>query len=551
MKQILSFLLLVIAIEYCHSQSSTAKINYTHQDTLRGSVTEERAWWDLLHYNIALSVDPSTQTIKGKNIIEYKVLENNNVMQIDLQSPLIINKIVQKGEILKFRSDGPAHFIYLKEKQIPGEICEISVEFSGKPHVAENPPWDGGFIWSRDKDNNHFIATSCQGIGASIWWPCKDHMYDEPDNGVFISVNVPENLVAVANGRLQNVKKEDNKTKTYSWNVINPINSYGVAINIGNYVNFSDEYNGENGKLDMDYWVLSDNLDIAKVHFKDALRMMEAFEYWFGPYPFYEDSYKLVETPYLGMEHQSCIGYGNGYQNGYRGTDISNTGWGKKFDFIIIHESGHEWFANNITYKDIADMWIHESFTSYSEALFLEYFYGKDAAAEYTINTSYGIGNIKPMISDYGVNSSPTNDIYNKGKKMLHTLRQIVNNDSKWRSMLRGLNVHFKHKTVTSKQIENFMAETLVLDLEKFFDQYLRNPEIPVFEYQIKNNELIYNWSNCIEGFNMPLEVIIDDEQHLLTFNVKGKNIKKLKNKETHDLRVDADYYVYTREIKK
>lgn len=367
MKKFISTLILLIAITFSYAQRSQT---YTRQDSLRGSITKERAWWDLLKYNLTVAVDPENQSIKGSNIIKYKVLEPNKVIQIDLQPPMAIGSVTQEGKPLEVTHEGNAHFIKLVKEQIPGDINEIKIEYSGKPLAAKNAPWDGGFSWKKDANQKHFIATSCQGIGASLWWPCKDHMYDEPDNGMIISVNVPGDLIAVSNGRLKSEKKEKNKTKTFTWEVVNPINNYGVNINIGDYVHFSEKYAGEKGPLDMDYWVLRSNLDKAKVHFEDAKRMMKAFEYWFGPYPFYEDSYKLVEVPYLGMEHQSSTTYGNGYQNGYLGRDLSGTGWGLKWDYIIIHESGHEWFANNITYKDMADMWIHEGFTMYSESLF-------------------------------------------------------------------------------------------------------------------------------------------------------------------------------------
>src|SRR5690606_7352637 len=253
-------------------------------------------------------------------------------------------------------------------------------------------PWDGGFSWKKDDNGNDFVATSCQGLGASVWWPNKDHMYDEVDS-MLISVRVPKALMEVSNGQLRGVEDHKDGTNTYHWFVNNPINNYGVNVNIGDYVHFSEDYNGEKGILKMDYYVLKYNLEKAKQQFKDAPRMMEAFEHWFGPYPFYEDGYKLVEVPYLGMEHQSSVTYGNGFENGYLGRDLSGTGWGLKFDFIIIHESAHEWFANNITYKDIADMWIHESFTAYAESIFVEYFYGKKAGAEYVIGTRRGIQN--------------------------------------------------------------------------------------------------------------------------------------------------------------
>jgi aminopeptidase N len=311
--------------------------NFTRQDTLRGSITPERAWWDLKHYNLNVEVDLDTKQIQGSNLISYTVLNENNTMQIDLQAPMKIEKVIQKGKELLVTSEGNAHFIHLIEEQEEGTTQELTISFSGKPPTAKNAPWDGGFSWKKDSNGKHFVATSNQGIGASIWWPNKDHYYDEPDNGIDFAITIPNGLMAVANGRLISSETIQNKT-TWAWKVVNPINNYGVNINIGDYVHFGEKYKGENGPLDMDYYVLRENLDKAKKQFKQAPKMMKAFEHWFGPYPFYEDSFKLVEVPYLGMEHQSSVTYGNKYENGYLGSDFSKTGWGLKFDFIIIHE---------------------------------------------------------------------------------------------------------------------------------------------------------------------------------------------------------------------
>jgi aminopeptidase N len=528
----------------CVTGPLMAQQQYTRQDTLRGSITSERAWWDLLNYELSVSVNPTEQSIKGSNVVRYKVLEGNNVMQIDLQSPMVIDKVLQDGVALEVTHDGNAHFVKLTKAQTPGSLNAITIEFSGKPTAAKRAPWDGGFSWGKDSNGKDFVATSCQGIGASLWWPCKDHMYDEPDNGMTINLNVPGNLVGVSNGRLKKQKVEKDKTKTFTWVVVNPINNYGVNLNIGDYANFTEKYKGEKGLLDMDFWVLKSNLEKAKVQFKDAARTMEAFESWFGPYPFYEDSYKLVEVPYLGMEHQSSVTYGNKYQNGYLGTDLSGTGWGLKWDYIIVHESGHEWFANNITYKDIADMWIHEGFTMYSESLFIEHFYGKEAGAEYSRGVRFGIQNRRPLIGDYGVNRGGSGDMYNKGNNLLHTLRQVVNNDDTWKAMLRGLNKEFYHQTVTTKQVEDYIAKSLNLNLTGFFDQYLRDSRIPVFEYFVRDGVLTYHWSNCNRTFDMPVKVYINGKEKVLK-TTATPNTEKLETKEATVV-VDKNYYVYT-----
>jgi len=518
---------------------------FTRQDSLRGSITPERAWWDLNYYHLDIAVNPKTKSIKGKNTIRYTILEPNQTLQIDLQVPLKLTKAVQDGEELVVLKEGNVHFINLKKPQIKINAQEeIEIYYEGKPREAVRAPWDGGISWKKDNNGNDFIASSCQGLGASVWWPNKDHMYDEVDS-MKISVNVPKHLMNISNGRLQSVEEQENGTTTYNWVVTNPINNYGVNINIGDYVHFSEVYEGEKGPLDMDYYVLRENLEKAKKQFKDAPKMMKAFEYWFGPYPFYEDSFKLVEVPYLGMEHQSSVTYGNQYKQGYLGKDLSKTGWGLKFDFIIIHESGHEWFANNITYKDAADMWIHEGFTAYSENLFLDYYYGTEASADYVIGTRANIQNDKPIIGAYHVNSEGSSDMYYKGANMLHTLRQLVNDDEKWRQLLRGLNKTFYHQTVTTQEIENYIGEFLELNLTAFFNQYLRDIRIPNFEYSIVNNKLNYRWSNVVEDFEMPIEIGVNKDNLWLYPNSDWQKIKIKASK----ISIDRDYYITHKQL--
>ena len=516
--------------------------NFTRQDTLRGSITKERIWWDLTYYHLDISVDPINRTIKGSNEISYTVLEPYSEIQIDLQNPLVLTKAEQDDENLEIRHDGNAHFIKLKKKQIRGAKNKIKVFYEGKPKTAVRAPWDGGISWTKDKNGNHFIASSCQGLGASVWWPNKDHMYDEVE-GMLMSVNVPKGLFNVSNGRLIKIEEKEN-SNTYHWEVKNPINNYGVNINIGDYVNFSEIYKGESGDLDMDYYVLRDNLEIAKIHFKDAIKSMEAFEHWFGPYPFYEDSFKLVEAPYLGMEHQSSVTYGNKFKQGYLGRDLSGSGWGLMFDYIIIHETGHEWFANNITYKDIADMWIHESFTTYSENLFLDFHFGKKASSEYVIGKRKRIRNIKPIIGTYNVNKSGSGDMYDKGSNILHTLRQIANDDEKWRQVLRGLNREFYHQTVTTTQVENYISKKMKMDLKPFFDQYLRDVRIPVLEHYMDNEKLFFKWNNVIDGFNMPLKIILKSGNKIIYPTKQWKSIK-IKD----SFKIDNNYYVDSKNV--
>ncbi|MCL8007722.1 M1 family metallopeptidase [Gelidibacter japonicus] len=540
MNKFLFFLLIFVSFQTLNGQNNS----FTKQDSLRGSITPERAWWDLTYYHLDISVDPSTKSIKGKNSVHYKVLKPNSVLQIDLQAPLMITKVTQNGEELSVDHQGNAHFIKLKSDQKKGSLQSLDVYYEGQPKEAKRAPWDGGFSWKKDDNGNDFVATSCQGLGASVWWPNKDHMYDEVDS-MLISVRVPKALMEVSNGQLRGVEDHKDGTNTYHWFVNNPINNYGVNVNIGDYVHFSEDYNGEKGILKMDYYVLKYNLEKAKQQFKDAPRMMEAFEHWFGPYPFYEDGYKLVEVPYLGMEHQSSVTYGNGFENGYLGRDLSGTGWGLKFDFIIIHESAHEWFANNITYKDIADMWIHESFTAYAESIFVEYFYGKKAGAEYVIGTRRGIQNDAPIIGPYDVNQSGSGDMYYKGANMLHTLRQWINNDIQWRQILRGLNESFYHQTVTTEEIENYISKTSGIDLSAFFNQYLRDVRIPTLEYRIKDQQLKYRWINTVSGFNMPVHVAINGKDLWLTPTTDWSTAQI----EGNELQIDVDFYVKSKKL--
>ena len=520
---------------------------FTHDDTLRGSITPERSWWDLTFYHLKVRVQPTDSTLSGSTEIRYRVLKSAQTMQVDLQRPLRVERVEQDGKSLNFRQDGNAYFVTLTKAQKPGQKEAVTVFYSGKPRVAKRPPWDGGLVWKHDKEGNWFIATACQGLGASAWWPCKDHMYDEPDS-MAISVTVPEDLTDVSNGQLRHVTSNSDHTRTFDWYVKNPINNYGVNINVARYEHWSETYQGEKGDLSLNYYVLPEHLDSAKTQFQQVPKMLKAFEYWFGPYPFYEDGYKLVEVPYLGMEHQSSVTYGNRFRNGYLGRDLSQTGWGLLWDFIIVHESGHEWFANNITYKDVADMWIHESFTNYSECLFTEYYYGKDAGAQYVIGCRALIRNDKPIIGIYNVNHEGSGDMYYKGGNMLHTIRQLVNNDVKWRQLLRGMNKTFYHQTVTAQQIEQYMTQQTGLNLKPVFDQNLRNTKIPVLEYRSVASGFQYRWTNCIAGFDMAVRVCLGesgpDRELQPTTQWKTMPVNGATT-----MTVDANYYVLCKRI--
>ncbi|MEO8416405.1 MAG: M1 family metallopeptidase [Ginsengibacter sp.] len=486
---------------------------FTRADTLRGSITPGRAWWNVLHYAITVKPDFTAKTISGSNEIKYEVVSDSlpAFMQIDLQEPLLIDSILfNDAQKLAFTKDGNVWHV-----AVPGQekssVGNVLIYYHGMPRKAVNPPWDGGWIWTRDSLGNPWMSAACQGLGASVWYPCKDIQSDEPDSGASLTMIVPDTLIGVANGRLYSKKNNGDGTASYSWKVVNPINNYDIIPYIGKYVNYSEVYDGEKGKLDVSYWVLNYNLDKAKEHMvPEVHRMLKSHEYWMGPYPFYEDGYKLVDAPYLGMEHQSAIAYGNKYMNGYLGQDLSGSGWGLKWDYIIVHESGHEWFGNNITTNDIADMWVHEGFTSYSETLFTEYYYGKEAGNEYTVGIRNGIQNIFPVIGYYGVNddvSARNGDMYNKGSNLLQTIRHSIHNDSLFREILRGLNTVFYHQAVTSLQVEKYISDQAHFSFSRVFNQYVRKIQIPQLEIYITpdGKSVSFRYANCINGFNLPL----------------------------------------------
>lgn len=508
---------------------------FSRGDTLRGTLTPDRSWWDVTYYDLKVEVLPEQKALKGSNTIHYRVLQSHRQMQIDLQQPLQIDSVTQRGQSLQFRKDGNAWFVDIQAEQPKGTIQQITVFYSGKPKEAKNAPWDGGVVWGKDSLARPWIATACQGLGASVWWPNKDHQSEEPDS-MQISVTVPEGLTNVSNGRLR-----AHNGNTFVWFVDNPINNYDVALNIGHYTNFTDTYKGEAGRLDLSYWVLDYNLQRAKPHFEVVKPMMKCFEHWFGPYPFYQDSYKLVETPHLGMEHQSAVAYGNKYMMGYRGRDLSGSGWGARFDFIIIHESGHEWFGNNITTKDIADMWVHESFTNYSETLFAECQFGKEAGEQYVQGIRKNIQNDIPIIGKYGVNHEGSGDMYYKGANMIHNIRQIINNDEKFRQILRGLNKTFGKKTVTTQEVEQYINQQSGKDFSKVFDQYLRTIKIPELQLKQKGKTVSYRWQNTVPGFNMPVRVLANGKWQFITPSSSFKTIQLGAEKE---LKIDNNFYL-------
>ncbi|MBA2627653.1 MAG: M1 family metallopeptidase, partial [Gemmatimonadales bacterium] len=522
--------------------AQTAARVYGRADTLRGSYTTPgRNWWDATFYDLRVAVSPSDSTIRGSNAITYRVLRPGKELQIDLMVPLVVDSMVQDGRRLRFRRDGNAFFTRPVARHRVGDFRTITVYYHGRPQVARRPPWEGGFTWGTDSLGRPWVVTTDQGVGASIWWPNKDTQADEPDSQR-VAITVPDSLQNVSNGRLRGRRQNADGTTTYEWFVVNPINNYAIAVAAGHYAHYSDTLQGEAGKLTLDFWPLDYHLDAAQRQFPQAKAMLQCFEGWFGPYPWYEDGYKLVEVSNNGMEHQSAVAYGNLFANGYRRRDASGTGLGLKWDFIIVHESAHEWFGNNITTKDLADMWVHESFANYAEGLYTECLFGKEDGARYTIGTRRGIRNDAPIVSAaYGVNAQGSGDMYPKGGNMLHTIRQLVGDDARWREILRGLNSTFRHQTVTGTQIRAYISEQAGIDLSKVFTQYLETTKVPALEFRIGDSALTYRWTDVVAGFDMPLPVTVGGRVYQLRPTARWQTLPLGPTAGSGDLAPDPD----------
>ena len=536
---------LCLFISISSAQLLKEKPGYTRADTLRGTLRSPRSCYDLNYYHLDVKIDIDNKLISGSNEFNFTAAEDFTLLQFDLFSNLKVEKVVYKSQELPFKREFNAVFVTFPKAVKKGTKDKFTVYYSGSPVIALNPPWDGGFIYSKDKAGNPWVSVACQGLGASCWWPNKDHQSDEADS-VLISISVPHGLQEISNGRLRSIITQPDGYQQFNWFVSNPINNYTVTFYIGHYAHWTEQYKGEKGNLSLDFWSLKEDSTLARPHWDaDVKPMLNSFEHWFGPYPFYEDGYKLVQAPFLGMEHQSAVAYGNQFKMGYLGRDLSQSGWGMKFDFITVHESGHEWFGNNITTKDIADMWVHESFTNYSEALFTESVYGKQAATDYVMGIRKNIANDIPIIGPYGVNREGSGDMYYKGANMIHTIRQLINDDDKFRSILRGLNKTFYHQTVTSAQVENYIAAQSGLKLDKIFDQYLRTTMVPVLSYHIRDGKLSYRWTNTVTGFDMPVKVTLGKAMYsLITTGAEWKTVAIGKDIDEKNFQADPNYYI-------
>ncbi|MGK7312945.1 MAG: M1 family metallopeptidase [Candidatus Longimicrobiales bacterium M2_2A_002] len=550
-RQILVLALLTAAL----AADATAQ-QYTRQDTLRGSIGPERGWWDVTFYDLHVAVEPADSSIAGRVGIVFEVTEPAPVrgaprtMQIDLQQPLTVDSITRRGDRLEHRRDVNVVWVSVPDPAPVGRTDTVVVWYGGRPRVAVNPPWDGGFAWKTDPAGRPFIATANQGLGASVWWPAKDTQADEPDSQR-IAITVPDPLVNVSNGRLRDVRSHQDGTTTFEWFVTNPINNYNVAVNAAEYAHFGDVIEGEAGVLTLDYWPLAPNLERAREQFAQTPSVIACFERWFGPYPFYGDGFKLIETPYLGMEHQSAIAYGNGYLDGYRGVDLSGTGLGLEWDFIIVHEAAHEWWGNSITTADLADMWVHESFGSYAESLYVECLHDAAAGARYVRGTRARIQNDVPIIPAYGVNAEGSGDMYYKGGNMLHTIRQIVGDDDAWRDILRGLQSTFRHSIVTGDQVQAYISDRAGIDLDPVFRQYLTTATIPVLEIRPDggpdSGRLAYRWTDAVDGFDMPVDVRLAPNGCTRLRPTAEWQTAEHGLERVADADVDRDYYVRVR----
>ena len=517
MNKLLLFCLAVIGM-----QTLSAQETFTRKDSLQGGLRPERNCFDVLRYDLNIKINIDDKSIVGYNDIQFKVVEKTKKIQIDLFANMQIDSIVLNSQKLQYKREFNAVFIDFNSELTLGSQQTLHFYYSGKPQIAKHAPWDGGFVFNKDKDGNPWVGVACQGTGASLWYPCKDSQSDEPDNGATIKVAVPNGLTEVSNGKLMGTEDLKNGYTRWDWEVKNPINTYDVTVNIAKYAHIHDNLDD----LNIDYYVLNYNEEKAKKHFEEVKPMLTCYQSKFGAYPFKEDGYKLVETPYLGMEHQSAVAYGNKYLKGYMGGDLSDTGIGLLFDYITIHESGHEWFGNSITSSDIADMWIHEGFTQYTELVFIECQYGYEKAMQYGKGLQGNVRNDQPIIGKYGVNHEGSGDMYPKGALLLNTLRHVINNDDLWWKIILKYSETYRHKIIDTETVISFFNKESGMNLTSIFNQYLRQTTIPVLLMRTNNNKLEYRWSASEPNFSMPIDIKTKGKEVRLTPTSEWKTSK-------------------------
>ncbi|MGB2624052.1 MAG: M1 family metallopeptidase [Candidatus Acidiferrum sp.] len=507
----------------------------TQADILRGAYGPYRANNDLLYYHLDIRVDPDKKFISGKNTIRFKMLQDGTRIQLDLQQPLQVDKILLGATPLEYEREFGAVFIDFPETLRAGHTYSIDFYYSGNPREQGR---FGGFAFHKDPEGHPWIFTACEGIGASVWWPNKDQWRDEVQS-MEISVAIPNGLVDVSNGRFLGKTDLGDGYTRWDWLVHYPINNYDVALNIGNYVHFSDRL----GDLSLDYYVLPEDLDKAKKQFTQVKGMLEAFQHYFGEYPFKKDGYKLVEVPYSGMEHQSAVAYGNHFTNGYLGRDWTGVGISMRFDFIIIHESAHEWFGNSITAADPSDMWIHEGWATYLECLYVEYRWGHDDAIKYLNGLKPKVKNLAPIIGERGVNAEPPEDQYFKGALFLNTLRSVINDDPRWFKLIHNFYQHFKYQNIMTEDVVRYFNQQTGMNLTPIFDQYLRHTAIPTLElkFNAADSTVSYRWKVDEPGFAMPVRVGTKGNWQIIRATTDWQTMKTPLSKDQFD--VDTDLY--------
>jgi aminopeptidase N len=531
-----ALLILIIPFLAIHvrAQQVAQRPAFTKADTLRGALSPFRNCYDIYYYHLDVKFDIANKYISGSNTFKFTAKSNIDTLQFDLFQNLQINKITYHGFTLPYYRQYNAVFISFPKGISKGVKGEFTVFYEGAPPQAKRAPMESGIVYATDSSGFPMVATACESKGASIWWPNKDHLSDEVDS-MLISITVPSNLKEVSNGRLRKVTRLNGNLTRYDWFVDSPINNYNVAVNIGNYTRMRDTYAGEAGPLTLDYWVLPYNVKKATADFsKNVKAMLRCYEHWFGKYPFYKDGYKLVETPYPAMEHQSAISYG-GYMKGGPKNELKDPVSNKIWDFVIMHESAHEWFGNSITAKDLADLWVHEAFASYAESLFIESQSGKKAGQQYLLNNRPGIANDQPIVAAYNVNQMGSGDMYSKGAALLHMVRTIINDDARWRNILRGLNKSFYHRTVSYSDVVDYITAQAGYNLKPVFNQYLLHRELPVLELRTIDGALQARWSADEPGFNLPVNIDFQGKiktiypgSEFRSINIKGLNEKNL-----------------------
>jgi len=471
-------------------------------DILRGEYGPYRANNDLLSYRLDIRVDPVKQFLSGTNTIRFRMLKDDTRVQIDLYAYLNVDKILLGSTPLKYQRELNSVFIDFPQTLRSGGVYAIDFYYSGSPEPTAR---FGGISFKKDPAGRDWINTACEDVGASYWWPNKDQWRDEVEN-MEISVAVPNGLVDVSNGAFRGKTDLGDGYTRWDWQVHYPINNYDVALNIGAYEHFADRL----GDLSLDFYALPEDLDKAKRQFAQAKPMLQVFEQYFGEYPFEKDGYKLIQVPYAGMEHQSAVAYGNRFENGYFiSPDWTGVGISPRFDFIIIHESAHEWFGNSVTAADVSDMWIHEGWATYLECLFVESMYGHDDYLKYANALKAKVRNIQPIITARGIHREPTQDMYFKGALFIHTLRSVVDDDRRWRTLLHDFYQRFKYRTILTEDVVQFFNQETGKNLTPIFNEYLRHAAVPTLELKFDGpaKTVAYRWKAGEKDFAMPVRV--------------------------------------------